>query len=108
MLIPRARESCSGAQRFGASSRSLDVIVNVQIVLAWIIPGIVAPHTVHHELAEVNGVMIPHTNGSLEGRFQTRPIVVVEHITVSLVIRLMPVVGVKNGVRKSSSIPHHR
>src|SRR5579859_5466105 len=34
------------------SSRRLDVVVNIQIILAGIIPRVVAPHTVHHQLAE--------------------------------------------------------
>src|ERR1035437_7730956 len=64
-----------------------DQLENVQVMLAWVVPGIVVAHPVDHQLAEVLWEGVPHPDGAVEGGLDARVIEIIEDIAVALVIR---------------------
>lgn len=84
-----------------------DQFVNVQLVLAGMVPGKVVAHPVHHQFAEILRIGVPQTDGAMERRLDARRVEIVEDVTVSLVIRLVGVVRVEHGVSQSAGRAHH-
>src|SRR5271169_188749 len=82
----RQRRTTKRCSRCSSSGR-LDEIVDIQIVLARMVPGIVVPHAVDHQLTEILGEMIPHSDRPLKRGLQALPVVVVKPVTISLVVR---------------------
>ncbi len=81
-------------------------LVNVQVMLARVVPGIIVAHAVGHQFAEVLRVGIPHADGAVEGGLDARGVEVVEDIAVALVIGPLGVVGVEHGVRQAARRAH--
>src|ERR1039458_10657978 len=81
-------------------------LVNVEVVLAGVVPGIIVAHAVRHEFAEVLREGIPHADGPVQGGLDALGIEVVEDKAVALVIRPLSVVGVEHRVRHAAARAH--
>jgi hypothetical protein len=82
------------------------VVEDVEVILAGMVPGIVAAHSVNHQFAEVFRVVLPETDGAVERGFEAVPVIVVEEVSVALVVRFVRVIGVEDGVGESAGVSY--
>jgi hypothetical protein len=83
---------------------SFDVVVDVKIVLAGMVPGIIAAHPIEHEFAEMVWVKVVHADGAFEGGFEALPIIVIEDVAVAFAVGFVGVIGVEDSVGEAAGI----
>src|SRR5260370_41686271 len=77
-------------------------------MVARMVPGEVIAHAIHHQLAKIFSVGIPHADGSMQRGFNARSIKIVEDITVALMIRALGVMGIEYRIRQAARGAHER
>ena len=85
-----------------------DVLVDVEIVLARAVPGMVAPHPVHHQPAKFLRVGIPQTERPTERRLDSLIICLMENVAVPLLVRTIGIVAVKHRVAQTTDRSYDR
>ena len=85
-----------------------DVVVNVHVMLAGMVPGIIAVHPVHHQMPEMIRELIVTAQRAIERRFDAGIVRRMKHVTVALVQRKVRVILVKNRVGQSAHRAHNR
>src|SRR6266568_9253234 len=83
-----------------------NVIVNLQVVLARLLPGIVAAHAIDHKLAKMIREVVVTADRPPQGRLDPGVVGMVKHIPVALVQRPAGIVLVKNRIGQSPHRPH--
>ena len=92
----------------GQTSLVPDQFVDVQIVLAGVVPGVIAPHAVEHQFAEVFRVGIPHADGAVQRGLYSGSIEIIEDIAVPLVVGPLGMIGIENRIGQAACVPHDR
>src|SRR2546425_1269637 len=92
--------------RILAGSLIANVIVNLQVVRARLLPGIVATHAIDHELAKMIRELVVTADGPPQRRLDPGVVGIVEHISVALVQRPAGIVLVKDRISQSPHRAH--
>src|SRR5437660_3944746 len=79
-----------------------DHFVDIEIMPARMVPGIIAAHAVGHELAEILRIGIPHADGAMQRRLNARRVKIVEDIAIPVLVWPVRVVCVEYRVRQSA------
>src|SRR5208282_6525876 len=64
-----------------------NIVVNVEVVLPRIFPGIIAAHGVFHQLQEMLGKFVVAADGTAQSQLQSRSVIIPEHIAIALMQR---------------------
>ncbi len=64
-----------------------NIVVNVEVVLPRIFPGIIAAHGVFHQLPEMLGKFVVAADGTAQSQLQSRSVIIPEHIAIALMQR---------------------
>jgi hypothetical protein len=67
-------------------------------MLARMVPRIIVSHPVYNKFPEILGIYIPHANSPLQSRFKTVVIEMIKNISITLIVWLIGMIGVKDSI----------
>ena len=95
------------ARRSGPSPAA-DVLVDVQVVLTRLVPGIVGVHRVSHERAKLPRLFEPQPQRSAQARLDSAIVGVLKGVSIALFGVAVRVVAVEHGVDHAANGADHR
>ena len=82
------------------------MLINIQIMLRRVVPGKIVAHAVLSYLPEILRVRKPQSDRSMQSRFDTFVIEILEDISIAFVIGPVSMIGIENSIRQPANITH--
>lgn len=84
------------------------MLIDIHIMPATLVPGIILAHAVHTQLVKILGVLVPQADGTTEGMLHPGVAERLEGVTGTFFIGLVGVVGIEDGIGQTAGGAHHR